>query len=368
MYRILFGLSVACFVSCKENVMETVDKNADARVTQLYSFLQDTTQDGIMFGHQDALAYGIGWTYADEPGACDVHKVCGDYPAVFGSDIGHIETGSSVNIDSVSFELMRQNILRAHKMGAINTVSWHPVNPVTGGTTWDISTRVVEKILPGGAHADIFKNWLTIIGTYFLSLRDDSGDLIPVLFRPYHEHTGNWFWWGNEHCTQEEYIQLWKYTVSYLRDTMQVHNLLYVYSTDKVTTEQEYLHKYPGDEWVDVLGADVYDFPHFGVVYSEVMPQTLTVLSQIGKQKNKPYALTETGNICVKPAKWWTKSLLELSKDYGLRWVLVWINIEEAQYYAPYPGQVSAEDFKEFYRNPATVFAGDLPQIFTPTK
>lgn len=347
--------------SCVRKTDRMVDSQADSQVHKLYAFLQNNTE-GMMFGHQDDLSYGIGWTFADEPGASDVEKVCGDFPAVFGWDIGHIETGSPVNIDSVDFGEMRRNIRHAHEMGGINTVSWHPLNPVTGGNTWDVSVRTVEQILPGGAQDVKFEGWLQTIGQFFLSLKDSEGNAIPVIFRPYHEHTGSWFWWGHDMTSQGEYVQLWKYTVTYLRDTMGVHNLLYAYSTDKVKTAEEYLDKYPGDEWVDILGIDVYDFPHYGVDYEAVMPECLSVLAKLGKEKGKPYALTETGNLCVKPEKWWTESLLRLSEGYGLQWALVWINLEETQYYGPTPLNKSADDFLDFYQHPSTLFLNDIPQ------
>lgn len=341
-----------------------VDRGAEMNVKELYAYLQNNT-NGMMFGHQDDLSYGIGWKYDDEPGASDVQKVCGDYPAVFGWDIGHIEIGSPINIDSVGFSEMRGNIRRAHEMGGINTISWHPFNPVTGGDTWDASVRTVTEVLPGGKQEEKFKKWLTIVGEFFGTLKDGSGKSVPIIFRPYHEHNGSWFWWGADKTSDEEFVQLWRYTVTYLRDTMGVHNLLYAFSPDKVKSEAEYLQKYPGDEWVDILGIDVYDFPHYGVDYAKVMPECLSVLQQVGMKKKKPYALTETGNLCVKPEKWWTESLFELSKGYGLKWALVWINLEEAQYYGPHPANKSADDFKLFFDKPETIFLRDLPRIFS---
>ncbi len=346
------------------NKFVLVDANAQPKTQQLYKFLQSDSK-GIMFGHQDSLSYGIGWKYHETPGECDIKKVCGDFPAVFGWDLGHIETGSDVNIDAVPFALMQEQIVRAHEMGAINTISWHPVNPITGGNTWDVSVRVLEQILPGGESEKKFKSWLVTVGTFLKSLKDSEGNNVPIIFRPYHEHTGSWFWWGNDFCTKEEYIKLWRYTVSVLRDELGCHNLLYCYSADKVTSGEQYLEKYPGDEWVDVLGIDVYDFPHQGVNYEKVLPECLKILESIGKQKNKPYALTETGNLCVKPEKWWTDSLLRLVGDCGIKWFLVWINIEDAQYYAPHPGNASAPNFVEFYKSDKTIFAGDLPKIFS---
>lgn len=341
------------------------------RVAELLRFLKEPGVPGMLFGHQDSLSYGIGWKYADDPGACDVHKVCGDYPAVFGWDIGHLETGSGTNIDGVDINVMRSQIFRAHEMGAINTISWHARNPVTNGSTWDtgnnaefVEGSVVKHILPGGSHAKKYQQWLTLVGDFLNSLQDKDGIHIPILFRPFHEHTGSWFWWGQDHCTKEDFIELWRYTVTFLHEQMNVNNMLTIYSTDKVTSLEEYLERYPGDEWIDVLGIDVYDFPHQGVDYAKVLPECLSILKRAGELLDKPYALTETGNLCVQPEKWWTESLLRYADGYGLRWSLVWINLEEEQYYGPHPGNASAADFTAFQKSPRTIFASDLPKIF----
>jgi len=343
--------------------VKLTDTRAEDNIIKLYNFLLHSDTLGIMFGHEDTFSYGIGWTYEDDPGSSDIYKVCGDYPAVFGWDLGHIETGSPVNIDSVNFGLMKKLIIKAHNMGGINTISWHPTHPGTGGNTWD-TTVVVKDILPGGSKHEKFNQWLSSVGTFLRSLRDNQGNGIPIVFRPYHEHNGSWFWWGDELCSVEEYTQLWKYTVSYLRDTMDIHHLLYAYSPNIVQSKEEYLEKYPGDEWVDILGIDAYDFPQYGIDYSKVLPFNLNILAEVAIEKNKPYALTETGNHCVKPHDWWTESLLKYTNGTGIRWALLWINIEEGQYYGPYPGQVSADNFRSFHKREETVFLSDLPEIY----
>ena len=85
-----------------------------------------------------------------------------------------------------------------------------------------------------------------------LSLKGDRQEYIPVIFRPFHELNGSWFWWGGKNCTPEEIKQLYRFTVAYLRDQKNVHNLLYAYNTDRFTTKEDYLERYPGDEWVDI--------------------------------------------------------------------------------------------------------------------
>nr|WP_321412017.1 glycosyl hydrolase [uncultured Carboxylicivirga sp.] len=352
----------ACSVPCQQTV-KVVDQNADENVIKLYQFLMQSDTLGIMLGHEDTFAYGIGWKHDGEVYTSDVYKICGDFPAVFGWDLGHIETGSPVNIDTVNFESMKKFIVKAHEMGGINTISWHPTHPLTGGSTWD-TTVVVNQLLPGGALNDKFNGWISSIGNFFSDLKDSKGQSVPVIFRPFHEHNGSWFWWGDGLCSVDEYTQLWKYTVSYLRDTMSVHNVLYAYSPNIVGSKEEYLAKYPGNEWVDIMGVDVYDFPHYGINYAEVLPRNLEILKSVALEKNKPYALTETGYLNEKPAQWWTNSLLEFTKGSGIRWALIWINLEAAQYYFTFPGQPSTPDFKEFYNSEETLFVSDLPEIY----
>jgi len=359
---VLLAVFASCSVSSKQTV-KVIDSEADENVKKLYQFLLSSDTLGIMFGHEDSFAYGHGWKFDGEEYTSDVYKISGDFPAVFGWDLGHIETGSPVNIDTVNFEHMKRFIVKAHEMGAINTLSWHPTHPSTGGTTWD-TTVVVNQLLPGGALNDKFNRWISSIGHFFSDLKDSKGNNVPVIFRPFHEHNGSWFWWGDDLCSVEEYTHLWRYTVSYLRDTMNVHNVLYAYSPNIVGSKEEYLAKYPGDEWVDILGLDVYDFPHYGINYGYVLPKNLEVLKAIALDKNKPYALTETGYLNEKPERWWTDSLLKYTKGSGIRWALVWINLEETQFYFTYPGEPSAENFNEFYKRNETVFASDMPDIY----
>ena len=68
-----------------------------------------------------------------------------------------------------------------------------------------------------------------------------------VLFRPFHENTGSWFWWGAAFCDEQTYKSVYKYTVEYLRDEKNVHNFLYVYGPgSEAASVEEYASRYPG--------------------------------------------------------------------------------------------------------------------------
>ena len=105
------------------------DPLATAETKALYQNLYKVAKEGVLFGHQDTLAYDVGWKSTDKDFDSDVYRVCGKFPAVFGWDIGHI--GEPANIDGVPFENMKIWIAKGYEKGGINTISWHARIPGT---------------------------------------------------------------------------------------------------------------------------------------------------------------------------------------------------------------------------------------------
>lgn len=336
------------------------DKQATPAVHKLYNQMHALLNKGVLFGHQDDLAYGVGWKY--QHGRSDVKDVCGDYPAVYGWDLGRLELGSPDNLDGVPFDSMRSYIRAVYKRGGINTLSWHLHNPGSGGNAWD-TYRVVKDILPGGTKHALYTTWLDKLATFLLSIKE-----VPVIFRPFHEHTGSWFWWGQNNCTTEEYKQLWQFTIQYLQKK-QVHNALYAYSPADYNTAEDYLERYPGDDYVDITGTDIYQTTT-AADYAKVFRQRMDILEPIATAHHKIPALTETGYERIPAAKWWTETLLPLLESYRLSYVLLWRNGRPDHYYVPYPGQESAADFRDFHASPKTLFQQDLsnPAAYKKTK
>lgn len=333
---------------------------------KLYTNLFKVPEKGILFGHQDATLYGVGWK--DEDNRSDVKSVCGDYPAVYGWEIGHLELGREDSLDSVGFRLIRKRIREAFERGGLNTISWHTNNPLTGGNTWDVSSReVVRSVLPGGEKHEFYRQWLDRVATFLNSLETEEHVKIPVLFRPYHEHTGSWFWWGQDLCTAEEYKALWKYTHDYFTQKG-VDHVLYVYSSDVVSDSAAYFERYPGDEYVDILGFDCYHREAEAGVeqYAANLNRILSMLTQEGKRRNKPIVLSETGAEALPMPQWWTEVLWKNIQAYPIVYALVWRNAydRDDHYFAPYPGQDSAEDFVAFYKEPRTLFQQEVKGLY----
>ncbi len=157
----------------------------------LINRLSAIQKQGVMVGHQDDPVYGCSWKW--DEGRSDVKEVCGDYPAVMGFDLGHLELGHDKNLDGVPFDRMRKEIVAQHQRGGIVTLSWHPDNPATGKSAWDFEGDAVTKILPGGELHAKFDTWLGLVARFLNSLKTADGKKVPVIFRPWHGMSGGWF-------------------------------------------------------------------------------------------------------------------------------------------------------------------------------
>lgn len=348
---------------------QIVDLPSDPRATKetvnLYHNLKKLAVRGFLFGHQDDLAYGVGWKYI--PGRSDIKDVTGDYPALYGWELGRIESDHSVNIDSVPFDKMKQFIRDGYDRGGVITISWHLNNPLTGGTAWQPAPGTVASILPGGEKNTLYKSWLDKVAAFLQDLKGPQGESIPVILRIFHELNGNWFWWGGQHCSLDEMKQLWHFTVHYLRDEKNIHQLLYAYNTDRFSSEEAYLEKYPGDEWVDITGFDIYQANNIAKSgrFQQEFEKTLGMLEKISSAHGKIPALTEFGYNGLADSSWWTTIFLQTLRGHRIAYVMAWRNAGykkdgSYEFYVPYKGQSSADDFMKFYADDRTFFQQDV--------
>jgi mannan endo-1,4-beta-mannosidase len=228
------------------------------------------------------------------------------------------------------------------------------------GTAWDVTSKeVVSSILPGGKNNELFNTWLERLATFFTGLKDDNGVPIPFIFRPFHEHSGSFFWWGTNICTDKEYSALWRYTVDFLRDKKNIHNILYAYNTDRVTSLEQYMRGYPGDDIIDMLSIDMYDR---GEQFGGELDAALGFVTREAISRNKLTALSETGE--RRGMKdWWTSVLLPVVSKYPVGYVLNWRNTYNPKLSAKLNTvQFFAEDFKKFYNSPGTMFLKEIKE------
>ena len=326
---------------------------------------------GYMAGHQDDPFYGIGWAYED--GKSDVLLTVGDYPAVMGFDLGGIEMGDDKNLDSVPFTRIHDELLAHVKRGGIVTVSWHPRNPMTtapdggrgaqkfpAGSAWDVSdTTVVRSVLPGGKNAALFQTWIERVGDFLESLKDEDGKPVPIIFRPWHENNGSWFWWGQKLCSDEEFKGLW----NLLQDEMNrrgFDNLLWSYSPnlDGNWTLERFMQRYPGNDRVTLIGEDAYQWGTEEDFVKQINAD-LEFLSQFAKDNGKLLALTECGLQNMPDSTWWTRVLKPVMDKYPVSYFLLWRNYEK-EYFGPAPSLPCAADYKALYDADNSLFLKEI--------
>lgn len=340
------------------------DPQATDGTKALYSNLWAIRDKGWIFGHHDDLMYGRFW-YGTEGGS-DTKAVCGDYPGVYSLDL-------STFMDDRKSGSEEENALRircmkaAYDRGMVIIACMHLNNPLTGGDSWDNSSKnVVSEILKeGSVTREKFNGWLDNLVSLANSLKGSDGKLVPIIIRPFHEHTQSWSWWGSSCTTQDEFVALWRYFVDYMK-TNGVHSFIYAISPqmDSKKVESDFLFRWPGDDYVDVIGMDCYQG-----INNNVFVNNLKVLSKLSSDKKKPAGVTETGVEGFKNADYWTVNIAAPMAGRKMSLLVTWRNKYDSlgsgsHYFSVFPGHVSEESFKVMYERPDTYFCGDLPDMY----
>ena len=351
-----------------------IDQKATKQAVRLYSNLKKIMGQRFLFGMHDATSYGInenktGWTDNGTGERSDVKTVCGSHPALFSVDFNDA-------IEKNQADKIRKLMLKADSLGGIITMVWHQDN-LKGGDAWTI-TNVVSTMLTGGTNHTLYLDKLKKLAAFAKSMRNDKGQSIPILFRPYHEQSGSWFWWGKGNCTPQEYVDLWQQTANYLKDTLGVHNFIYVISPDaqQYSTKAQYMNIYPGDSYIDVFGLDFY----FGSgEQSEInrFSERVSWISEFAVEKNKVAAVAEVGDRYLWEANgapdalvinnWYTRCFLGGIKNATtnkIAYGATWRNGSITHHFAPYPGHKSVPDFLNFFDDTTTLFLNDINDFY----
>ena len=391
--------SVAKLVNKPESIKVT-DANADDSAKALFAYLQTLSNDDqVLFGHQNDMSRSVNASAAKG----DVYDVTGQVSGLFGIDTLAL-TGSEAGGTDAASALANSVAYSkaAAQEGAIVTLSAHMPNVSNSkviknedgsydffqcdfSESKDLSNDIAKKILPGGEYNVVYKAYLDIIVDYAKQLQEEN---IPIIFRPLHENTGNWFWWGSSN-TAETYKSLFRYTKDYI-EGQGVHNMLWVYSPNgPLTTETAYLSYYPGDEYVDILAFDYYDdyntYPATSDgSFFEHLDDTCAVVSGLAAERGKIAAISETGVRVMKKdgsdnegllvkgnpigtaasgTNWYSK-INEIAQKNNMPYYLVWANFGDTNFYVPYKyndtyGHELINDFIDFYNEDSSVFGAD---------
>jgi basic membrane lipoprotein Med (substrate-binding protein (PBP1-ABC) superfamily) len=191
-----------------------------------------------------------------------LHQRVGKWPALIGTDyLNH--HGSAVFLD---VERKTRILADYWRSGGLVTVYAHLGNPWTHGDAWDISTgsgAYSDAYTPGtAAHAELKADFDRLVEELLKLQR--AG--VAVLFRPFHEVNGNWFWWHNRDPSQ--FKRLWRHWFGYLTREKRAHNLLFLFSPSGPPRldvrdpawpwQNNPWDYYPGADCVDLVGLSLY--------------------------------------------------------------------------------------------------------------
>lgn len=321
-----------------------VNKNSTANTKKLYSFLKDSYGKYVITGQQCD-----GGINGNEFKA--IKNLTGDYPALLGLDM--MDYTPSRTALGASSSAVEKAIEFANK-GGIVTFCWHWNAPTEylnstanspdgwwGGFYTQSSKFDIAKVM-NGQDAKGKKLLDRDIKEIAKQLKRLEKAGVPVIWRPLHEGSGGWFWWGAK--GSDAYKKLWKYLYKELTNTYGCNNLIWVYNGQSADW-------YPGDEYVDIVGEDIYPGNH---VYD---PQVSRFRQAINYgSKTKITALTENG--CI----------FDIDSAVSINalwcWFMTWGNeftVNGSNYSEKY---TEKSVIKKMYASKYSLTLGSLPKIY----
>lgn len=277
-------LPFVLLIACKPmaQTFKPVNKNATKEVKDLLAYLYEINGKFMLSGQHN---YNSDLnTFSDT-----ARRITGKYPALWGTDFilwGDKDLGQNIVNESI----------KKSREGYLVTLMWHQGRP-TDQPPYDWKKSIQGKLTaaewtqlttPGTA---MNKKWLAqidVIAGYLKQLQDAH---VPVLWRPYHEMNGVWFWWGNKKGP-EGIAKLYKMMYDRYTNYHHLNNLIWVWGANSlrdIPEDEAYHYKdyYPGAGYVDILGTDVYHFDYEQSDYNELLALAA----------GKPIALTENGEL-----------------------------------------------------------------------
>jgi mannan endo-1,4-beta-mannosidase len=304
-----------------------VTPNASSEAIALLNYIQSISGKQTLSGQHCAPLVG-------STRLSVVHRITQQYPAVFGQDFGFSYPGYW---DGINY---RQNIvdeaIKRHNDGFIITLMWHAVNPAMDepvefrdGIQNELTDQQWQELVtPGTNLHERWKSQVDVIAWFLKQLRYAK---VPVLWRPYHEMNGDWFWWGKK-TGDNGYKKLYQMLFERLVNFHGLNNLIWVYNTNefKPGVDRHDVY-YPGDRYVDILATDVYSQPFDQENYDQMV--------KLAGQK--PIALGEVGTPPV-PEK--------VKEQPRWVWFMTW-------------GDPGGRTIGDVYKNPQVLKLKDLPWV-----
>ncbi len=378
-----------------DQTVPLVDPQATPHTAAAFAYLKALAHtDQLIYAHQNEMNRKVA---KNLPGRSDTEDMVHDFSGIVGVD-GLALTGDELELtdeeraNHVTYaEKLTRLVMPAVKKGALLTMSCHMPNfaevaqkplvnghyDYTGYSPNVTGGNVVTRIMPGGDLNKVYTGYLDMVADFLGRMQAVDE---PVIFRPFHENTGSWFWWGAAHCSASEFKNLFRYTVEYMRDVKGLHNLLYAYSPGgPIIDSADYAARYPGDAFIDIVGFDMYHRdPQVQDNWFDGFVSTMKAVDRFASEHDKVAAVTETGVLVGDKGgglaksgntrlNWLNEALAKVAPQ-NMAYLMTWANFDEGNFAEPYlvtpkRGHEEVNAFINFYNSPQTVFAGQMPNL-----
>jgi mannan endo-1,4-beta-mannosidase len=325
------------------NAIDPVNPNATPEARALLKYIQSLSGKHTLSGQHNFPASG-------ERNTLFAAEYTGKTPVVWSQDFGFAAEGDKDSY--LSRPAIIEEAIRQHKKGAIINLCWHAVpptadEPVTfqpksgadpSSPLASVQGRLTDQqfrdILSPGT--DLYKKWVKQVDEIASFLKQLQDARVPVLWRPYHEMNGDWFWWGGRYEGKYTTAALYRQIFDRMVKVHKLNNLIWVWSVDRPSKAgREFVNYYPGTKYLDVLAIDIY-----GNDFNQSYYEGLKALSE-----GKPLTLGEVGNPPV-------PEILEKQPEW-VYWV-VWAGMVRG---------TSVAEWDRVTKNPRVLFMEDQSYI-----
>lgn len=283
-------------------------------VTQrVYDYLCDEFRRGMLSGQQEGYSHQASSMEIDY-----IYQNTGKYPAIRGLDF--------MNND---FDHVVKNAKDWWMRGGLVTICWHTGIYGKGYTESLNDSPDFRKLLDinTSEHQKMIANW-DCAAEALMELQKLG---VVVLWRPFHEFDGKWFWWGKG--TPEDFVALWRMMYQRFTEKFQLHNLIWVLGFSGNVDKKWYV----GDDFCDIIGSDTYD----GTCHKDGWDK-LALISL-----KKPMAFHECGKL---------PSILDFKETDSLwSWFMIW--------HTEWIMNNSLENLREYYKSDMIITLDELPNF-----
>jgi mannan endo-1,4-beta-mannosidase len=297
-------LCVACAKSGNAYVI-TANPNATPEARALLSTIYETVEQGRIISAQHHYFQPDRY----EQDRDRILELTGKVPLMWGGEMGWVR------------QTVVDRAIEEYEKGHIITLMWHSQRPLDEGETdfanqcqGEFSAAEWDQLVTPGT--ETHKGWLAKVDEVagYLKILKDRG--IPVLWRPYHEMNGGWFWWGDRRG-ENGYVKLWKMMYDRYVNHHKLDNLIWVWNANGLLENaHDYALYYPGNEYVDVLATDIYNNNWKQINHDKLL--------ELGG--GKPIALGEIGQLP-------TPEILRQQNKFA--WFMIWAGFTSPEYNSP---------------------------------